>query len=146
MNYKVIKAIGEQLDWHIAKYFKKSEDIKKHSDDRIGFFAVTEDKNILGYLVISIKEVTPPFCIDWFIQDTRVLPEFRRQGIATAILGKTIKYAKEANVNHLIGMSNKEDANLFWYKNDFGFYFMGKDADGRGVYGITRCIVKISNH
>ena len=124
-NYQVLKASKEQKDLVFDQFYKN----ESKRDVGIVFIAV-DGENIIGYLVVEEKTVPPPLNgTDWFVWNIFTRTEFRRQGIASALLKETIKHAEQANVRHLIGSCTNTPAHMFWFKHNFCFFPYGPKID-----------------
>jgi len=129
-TYKVKKANQEQVDFIIENLYKHPN-AKNYS---IVFAAVDDDENIIGYLIAEEKTVPPPINgTDWFIWNIFLRPEYRRQGIGTAILNEVIKQARQKNIKHLIGSCTNTPAHLFWLKHGFCFRRYGQIMENGNV-------------
>jgi Acetyltransferases len=124
LNYKVVKASTEQTESIIDTVWNNPE-IKQRIKDKckIIFIAVDENENILGRLIIEEKQIPPPLSgTDWWLYNLYVHRDFRRMGIASALIKEVIKYAKQANIIHLQGVANPTlQAHMFYNKHNFSF-------------------------
>ena len=132
VNFKVVKASKKQVDLVFDQFYKYEE----KRNNAIVFAAVNEDnedkkdENIIGYLVVEEKTVPPPlYGTDWFVWNIFTLPEYRREGVAAALLKETIKYAEQANIQHLLGSCTNTPAHMFWLKHKFCFIIYGQKID-----------------
>ena len=107
-NIKIVIASQSEFEaWlqqHQTKFpwiYVEQEVLATRNDPKIAFVAKVNDK-IIGYLKVAVKNA---YILDYdthiklpndtaFIQDTFVLPEFRRRGIAKCIISKVIIYLK----------------------------------------------------
>ena len=130
INYKVTRATKEQTDYIIMNFYK-NPNAKNYS---VTFVAVDEEENIIGYLIAEEKTMPPPINgTDWFIWNIFSQPEYRRQGIGTALLNEVIKHARAENIKHLIGSCTNTPAHLFWLKHNFCFRVYGQKMENGNV-------------
>ena len=126
INYKVTRASKEQVDFIIENLYK-NPNAKNYS---VVFAAVDDDENIIGYLIAEEKIVPPPINgTDWFIWNIFSLPEYRRQGVGSALIKEVMKQAEQENIKHLIGSCTNTPAHLFWLKHGFCFQQYGQKLD-----------------
>jgi len=130
LNYNVTRASKEQADYITANLYKNP----KANNFAIVFVAVDDEENIVGYLIAEEKTVLPPINgTDWFIWNIYSRPEYRRQGIATALLDEVIKQARQENIKHLIGSCTNTPAHLFWLKHGFCFQRYGQKMENGNI-------------
>jgi len=124
-DYRIIKAEKEQADCIFDKYILiiNQEYYKDKKDDIFVFVAVDEDKNILGFITALADEMYEP--LDgtvWLIPYIFVRPEFRRQGIGSALVKEIVNSAKESNITQLTAIK-ANDALEFWRNNNFDIFY-----------------------
>jgi GNAT superfamily N-acetyltransferase len=127
LDYQVVKANRNQIDF-IFDNFCKNEKLRNVV---IGFTAVDSLGDILGYLLIGEKEVPLPLNgADWWVHRLFIRDDFRRRGIASAILKEAIKHAGQSNIRHITGSANPTlRAQSFWFKHGFSGSRYGKIQD-----------------
>jgi ribosomal protein S18 acetylase RimI-like enzyme len=87
-----ITAVPSFLNFHAPpSYFEKKLTAQKKGE--IDFLVAYSDKDIAGFVYVKWRADYPPFAEKSIpeIRDLRVLPEFRRRGIATALLDEAEK-------------------------------------------------------
>ena len=132
INYKAMRANAEQMEWVLNKHWENPEERQKARERfNIIFVAIDENENIIGRLIIEEKKVPPPLNgTDWWINNLFTLPEFRRQGIASAMLKETIKHAEQSNIRHLQGSASPTlQASMFWFNHNFCVSKYGQKSD-----------------
>jgi len=115
-DYRVVRADKKQTDIVFDKLIKT--ELKRES--AVVFVALDAKKNIIGFSAIDPKKAPPPLCgTDWFVWMIKVCPEWRRHGVASALLQEIIKQAKEEGILHIQGSCANTPAHLFWRKHGF---------------------------
>jgi GNAT superfamily N-acetyltransferase len=127
LDYQVVKANRNQIDF-IFDNFCKNEKLRNVVT---GFAAVDSLGDILGYLLVAEKEAPPPLNgVDWWVHRLFIRDDFRRRGIASAILKEAIKHAGQSNIRHITGSANPTlRAQSFWFKHGFTGCRYGKIQD-----------------
>lgn len=117
IEYTIEIAKLETINEYISK-LKKVVDPKQFN----GLVAVDTNNNIIGRVIYEIKARPAPLeGVDWFIRNIFVLPELRRNGIASTLLSKLTKLAGETNVESFFGSCTNTPAHMFWDKHKFCF-------------------------
>lgn len=132
LDYRVTRANKEQMEWIFNKHWGNIEERQKARErHEIVFVAIDENENIIGRLMIHEKPVPPPLNgTNWWINNIHTNMEYRRNGVATAMLKETIKQAEQIGVHHLQGMAEAtRHANMFWFKNGFSLQKCFKKCD-----------------
>ncbi len=128
-NYTISLASREHFE---NLTFTTSED----RDAAFGYVA-TVDSRVVGRIVILPREKYE-YGMSWFVRNLRVEPEFRRQGIATALVEAVKRRALEEGVIDLYGSANQTvAASRFWLSQGFAVAPYGKpDGDGNFLHWI----------
>ena len=115
----VRKANREQVDSLINSRYSY---LNERKTAIICVIAIDGNETILGHLIAEEKTVSAPDGgADWFIWNIFTLPEYRRQGIASALLHEVILCARSANIQHILGSCIGTTAHMFWDKHCFCF-------------------------
>lgn len=97
------------------------------------YVAVKEDGKIIGYIVV--REETVPLPLQgkyWFILNLRVDTDFRRMGIATALVNEIKRQAELSDIIYLYGSADPTlEASMFWLKQRFSLNAYGKKQDDK---------------
>jgi GNAT superfamily N-acetyltransferase len=127
VSYRVTRADERQTKLIFDYYYK----VEKLRNSAIVFVALDEGENIIGYIVLEEKPVPPPVGgADWFIWSIFTLPDLRRRGIASALIGETVESARRAGARQLSGSANATlKACAFWYKHGFCLLRYGRKND-----------------
>ena len=115
-DYRTVRADKSQADIVFDKLYQ--DELKR--ENAVVFVALDGKGSIIGYSVINEKKAPPPLSgTDWFIWNIYTRPEWRRHGVATALLQEIKKQAKEESVLHIQGSCTNTPAHMFWYKHGF---------------------------
>jgi len=114
-SYQVARADKKQTDIVFSKLYR---DERKR--DNAVVFVAHEGKAVIGYSVVHEKQAPYPLGgTDWFVWNIYTRPEWRRRGVASALLQEIKKQAEEANVLHIQGSCVEVPAHKFWNKHSF---------------------------
>ena len=98
------------------------------------YVAVNEGGSVIGYIVV--KEETVPLPLQgkyWFILNLRVETDFRRMGIAAALVDEIKRRAALSDIIYLYGSADPTlEASMFWLKQGFSLNAYGKKQDDKG--------------
>jgi len=115
-SYQAVRADKKQTDIIFDKLIQS--ELKR--ENAVVFVALDSKSNIIGHSVIQERQAPPPLRgTDWFIWIIKVRPEWRRQGVASALLQEIKKQAREEDVLHLQGSCTNTPAHLFWQSQGF---------------------------
>ena len=145
-NYQIVRANKEQLHWIISENLIDISTLTTEEKNGLSaFVAVDEDKNIIGFLVFMEKDVLvlPLKGTIWAIYSDFIFvrPEFRQQEIGIALVNEVKKYAEEANIIQILGVSSNDENLMYWYKNNFGLYCLGTNVNGNKIYATSFRII-----
>jgi len=142
-SIQVARADKRQTDIVLAKLIKS--ELKR--ENAVVFVALDSKRNIIGHAVIDQKKAPPPLRgTDWFIWLVKVRPEWRRQGVASALLREIKKQAKEETILHIQGSCTNTPAHLFWQSQGFCAQRYGSpQQDGTSAHMIFYRIDKTEN-
>jgi GNAT superfamily N-acetyltransferase len=128
IEYTIEIAKPEMINEYISK-LKKIAEPKQFS----GLAAIDTNNKIIGRVIYEIKDrPTPLEGVDWYIHNLCVLPELRRNGVASTLLNNLTKLAEETNVESFFGGCTNTPAHMFWDKHKFCFltYTSTPEEDG----------------
>jgi len=130
-NYHVVKADKKQIEFLYETRWKSSNTTKEEQKNRIIFLAFDEIENILGVLTAMETPVPEPlYGINWFILSINIQMEYRRQGIASALIKEAVVHAKQENVMCFYGSADPTlQAHMLYFKQNFCFLRYGKICD-----------------
>jgi Predicted P-loop ATPase fused to an acetyltransferase len=132
IRYRIVQADNEQMEWIFVKHWGDPI-ARKAAKERLNiiFVAVDENENIIGRLSIVEKPIPAPMSgIGWWIANINTYDEYRRKGIATAMVNEVKKLAESAGIHYLWGMAEPtKHASMFWYKNNFSMQKCGAKCD-----------------
>lgn len=124
-DFTICKANQEQRDYVFERVKIKDDDERNNA---IVYVATDSDNQIIGRIVIKEKDV--PSSIPgkyWYISNLFVHPEFRRKGIAAALVTEIKKQAEISKIVYLFGSSNPSvEASMFWLNQGFTMNAYGK--------------------
>jgi len=104
INYSICKANQEQRMYVFKHININNEEEQKNS---IVYVSTKNDNQIIGRIVIKEKNVPPPiYGKKWYIENLFVHSEFRRKGIASALVKEIKKQAKKSHIVYLYGSAN----------------------------------------
>lgn len=97
------------------------------------YVAVDESGRIIGYIVVREEPVPLPldgkYC---WIMNLRVDPDFRRMGIATALVNEIKKQAELSDLMYLYGSADPTlEASMFWLKQGFSLNAYAKKQEDK---------------
>lgn len=105
-------------DYVVKEWFEKVYNKKNNA-----IFVAKCDKKIVGYIYCRVDSIEngPTIELEALIDGLYVDEEFRKQGIATALLDMAKQWAKEMNVKYLFlnVFEKNENAMNLYYKNCF---------------------------
>jgi len=114
--YRAVRADKKQTDIVFDKLIKGEQ----KRDNAVVFVVLDCKSNIIGHSVIHEKKAPPPLRgTDWYIWIVKVRPEWRRQGVASALLQEIKKQAREENILRIQGSCTNTPAHLFWQSQGF---------------------------
>lgn len=127
-NFIICKANQTQRDYVLKRFIIKDE---QERENAIIYVAVDETDKIIGRIIIEEKYVPAPIMGKyWFILNLLVHPEFRRKGIATALVNEVKRQAELSKVVYLYGSANATlEASMFWLKQGVTLNAYGKKQD-----------------
>jgi len=122
MNYQILLANSEQMEWIFNKHWTNPE-AQQRAREKIKFIliAIDENENILGYTSVEERFIPPPLGgVSWWIGKINTYNPRRRKGIATAMLNELKKHAEQVGVQYLMGAAEPtKHSCLFWWSNNF---------------------------
>lgn len=148
-GYTILHANPEQCD-RIISLFKFNE--KKKREKVIIYIAEDSHRTPFGRIVVIEREVPSPLggkC--WYVYDLFVSPAHRRNGIAAALVAKTMEEAERAGVLFIYGSANATvEASCFWLKQGFSMNAYGRKQNdpamplfyGNYFHMFSRCITR----
>lgn len=107
--YEIEKKSFDGAQWPLSAF------VEEAADERAIYFVATLNGKIIGYsgFWVIIDEI--------HLNNIAVLPEFRRCGVAVALLKKTIEYGINRGADKMtLEVNNKNDAAVALYRK-FGF-------------------------
>ena len=124
-NFTICKANQEQREYVFERVIIKDEEERKKA---VVYVATDSDKHIIGRTVIKEKDVPAPISGKyWYIENLFVSPEYRRKGIASALVAEIKKQAEILEIVYLYGSANASvEASLFWLNQGFTMNAYGK--------------------
>ena len=146
INYKIIKAESEQLDYIFNEYiFEKAIPLFKDKKENIfGFTAVDDDGKVIGLITACPYDMgTPIDGMQWLVPYIFVNSEMRRKGIGSALLKRLIQSAKEENIKQISMFNLGEDEIGFLYNNNFDIcvIYIAKTQDGKNPISAAKRII-----
>lgn len=130
-EYKV-EAEKEWVRCHALVYFRSNErrllrNKPRYRGKSIELVALVDGK-IIGFLDIELEEKPGSICYkksdgNGMLWDIGVLPEFRRKGVATKLLGAGIKRGEQLGMKRLEAWSIEQNAWKFYEKYGFKKFF-----------------------
>lgn len=87
------------------------------------YVAVTEDGRIAGYIGMHVV------LDEGYITNVATAPEFRRQGIAKALITKVLEYCRSKGMIYITLEVRESNAGAIALYESFGFRKIGKRAD-----------------
>ena len=129
-NFTICKANQEQRDYVFERVTIKDEQERKNA---VVYVATDSDNQIIGRTVIKEKDVPAPISGKyWYIENLFVHPQFRRKGIASALVAEIKKQAELSNIVYLHGSANASvEASMFWLNQGFTMNAYGKRQEDR---------------
>ena len=129
-NFTICKANQEQRDYVFERVTIKDEQERKNA---VVYVATDSDNQIIGRTVIKEKDVPAPISGKyWYIDNLFVHPQFRRKGIASALVAEIKKQAELSNIVYLHGSANASvEASMFWLNQGFTMNAYGKRQEDR---------------
>jgi len=126
-----VRADKSQADIVFDKLYQ--DELKR--ENAVVFVALDGKGSIIGYSVINEKKAPPPLSgTDWFVWNIYTRPEWRRHGVASALLQEIKKQAIEESVLHIQGSCTNMPAHLFWYKHNFCFQRYGSEPGSHMIF------------
>ena len=124
-NFTICKANQEQREYVFERVIIKDEEERKKA---VVYVATDSDNRIIGRTVIKEKDVPAPISGKyWYIENLFVHPEYRRKGIASALVAEIKKQAEIFEIVYLYGSANASvEASLFWLNQGFTMNAYGK--------------------
>ncbi len=129
-NYTICKANQEQRDYVFERVTIKDEEERKNA---VVYVATDSGNQIIGRTVIKEKDVPAPISGKyWYIENLFVHPEFRRKGIASALVAEIKKQAELSKIVYLHGSANASvEASMFWLNQGFTMSAYGKRQEDK---------------
>ena len=91
-NFTICKANQEQREYVFERVIIKDEEERKKA---VVYVATDSDNRIIGRTVIKEKDVPAPISGKyWYIENLFVSPEYRRKGLASALVAEIKKQAE----------------------------------------------------
>ena len=87
------------------------------------YVAVTEDGRVAGYIGMHVV------LDEGYITNVTTAPEFRRQGIAKALITKVLEYCRSKGMIYITLEVRESNAGAIALYESFGFRKIGKRAD-----------------
>lgn len=87
------------------------------------YVAVTEDGRVAGYIGMHVV------LDEGYITNVATAPEFRRQGIAKALITKVLEYCRSKGMIYITLEVRESNAGAIALYESFGFRKIGKRAD-----------------
>ena len=88
-NFTICKANQEQREYVFERVIIKDEEERKKA---VVYVATDSDNRIIGRTVIKEKDVPAPISGKyWYIENLFVHPQFRRKGIASALVAEIMR-------------------------------------------------------
>lgn len=103
---------------------ERLQQLMKCKDDDYFEVVVNADQQIVGYHFLN-KYKTPHGLIAADIQTLWVAPEYRKQGIATALKQRGESWAREQKLNHISTFVNGKNASMLALNESFEFELVG---------------------
>lgn len=127
-NFFICKANQSQRDYVLQRVSIKDE---QERENALIYVAVDETEKIIGRIVVKPKDVPAPIMGKyWYIDNLFVHPEFRRKGIATALVAEIKEQAELCDIIYLHGSANASlEASMFWLNQGFTMNAYGKKQD-----------------
>ena len=124
-NFTICKANQEQRDYVFERVTIKDEQERKNA---VVYVATDSGNQIIGRTVIKEKDVPAPISGKyWYIENLFVHPEYRRKGIASALIAEIKRQAEILEIVYLYGSANASvEASLFWLNQGFTMNAYGK--------------------
>lgn len=136
-SYRINKADPSQRAY-VLEHITAAD--AKERENAIIYVAMNGADTIVGRIVVKEQEVPLPLsgkC--WYVHDLFIQPEYRRNGIATALVAEIKRQAEMAGVVYLYGSANPSlEASMFWLNQGFPMHAYGRkqaDADKPLFYG-----------
>lgn len=111
--FTICQANQTQRDYVLKHHRMKDEDKRKHA---IIYVAINGSDDIIGWIIVNEQDVPAPImgkC--WCIYYLFVRSEFRRKGIATALVTQIKEHAELLNIVYYWGFANPSiEASMFW--------------------------------
>ena len=127
-DFTVCKASEEQRNY-VLERISKTDDIERKK--AIIYVAVSKDDKIIGRIVIIEREVPEPIRGKrWYIDNIFVDTDYRRKGVATALVDEIIREATSFDVVYLYGSANpSKEATMFWMNQGFTLNAYGRKQE-----------------
>lgn len=129
-DFIICKANQTQRNYVLEHYVMQNEEERKNA---IIYVAVDDSDKIIGSIIIKEWEVPTPFggkC--WYICKVSVRPEFRRKGIATALVDVIKKQAELLSIVYLYGSAVASvEASMFWLNQGFTMNAYGDKQENK---------------
>lgn len=129
-NFTICKANQEQREYVFERVTIKDE---QERNNAVVYVATDSDNQIIGRTVIKEKDSPAPISGKyWYIENLFVHPEFRRKGIASALVAEIKKQAELSKIVYLHGSANASvEASMFWLNQGFTMSAYGKRQEDR---------------
>lgn len=127
-DFTVCKANEEQRNYVLERISKKDDFERKNG---IIYVAVSNDGKIIGRIIALERDVPEPIKGKrWYIDNIFVDADYRRKGIATALVDEIIREATSLDVVYLYGSANpSKEATLFWLNKGFTLNAYGRKQE-----------------
>ena len=116
-NFRIVNAERDSEYSAQRKYIFEVLCTNRREENAVAVFAALDDSNnVIGYIFAKIPSSPKPAPPGWYIDLLFVEPEYRRQGVATALFEALESRAKEQGVQFFVAWAMAtERATMFWY-------------------------------
>lgn len=127
-DFTVCKANEEQRNY-VLQRISKTDDFE--CKNGIIYVAVSNDGKIIGRIIALERDVPEPIKGKrWYIDNIFVDADYRRKGIATALVDEIIREATSLDVVYLYGSANpSKEATMFWMNQGFTLNAYGRKQE-----------------
>ena len=128
--FQIQRADKQAFERIHAGFLQKSENpyFEKNAQDFFGFTATDNSGNIVGFALIKHEPLYPPFSATALVFWVYVIPEMRRRGIGSALVGEVLSYARSIGVSQICHTAGEDSEIPFWQHLRFHVHIHGKSA------------------
>ncbi len=127
-KFTICKANSTQRDYILEQSVIKN---KQARENAIIYVAIDDNNSIIGRIIVIEQDVPSPIigkC--WYIADVFVHSEYRRNGIATALVTEIKRQAEHSNIIYFYGHARPSlEASMFWLNQNVTMHPFGAMKD-----------------